>query len=1417
MDEGFERRVKRRIFGELRQNAIIEIGNDSSISVDLMASCDVDELAAELKISIDEAECLKLADPDWEKSLHSVFYQIHSQFGARPVVLRAISAIKELRVSDREELLSISHSKQCTIPLAVRAWLEGEGVLKNHAKQQSVYSADVRPPVTETHSEKESMSASPGISISSLAQINREPARAAIPQNKDLGSVAASALIAGSEDGSPSSNVSMNSERASALLEEAHRALAPSGNLNSSSDALCHEEPDSASGHVIGQSEGSLDSLEWEIGRRIEYSSSSGERQVGTVEYLSKEGDSYHSIAVMDDGSIMKFSTESNDTVRCIQGRESEETAHSLIAVILKAANGGKRIAKLVGKYLHGQGQARQGCSQLEAVALSSKALKETYPGLKFLRVIGEGGFGTVLSVDGPTGPAAVKMELRRGHPNHTDLSLWREFNLLQAPPKELTGNVPKLVKSFGPHSFTRICSSNTTVSFLSMECLIQHASGILRHQSLIEGSIPDSYRQLAQYQCLILEKVREAGISHGDIKNHHFMQRPHDDSVVLVDWGLSERREFEYRTERELCGSKPAVGKLLYSSVAFPARQGASAVAPSLLRLGLARPGTPGNRPQNAVQTFAERHQADVWALAVGWLEGVGLVPHLTGCADQFEQDLYVAARSCFDDFSQFVARNTVTGFNSSVITWLKLIYSVLHGGESVLHLLKEDPALTQPFYAPTTLEKLRTTGIIVPGVKAQGPNAKEVKPILIMHLDGVGLILLCLLFSIPGEIVLFYGGQIVDKASDEMVLYPSHNLPLGVGDELLGAVSRFFTIEDFIQETAVGSFAKSSNVSPKVSEHGTLKRPLRLSAAIARKAGRMAKVPMVARVAHGPGMQPTWPYDWNASTGDAIFDEQKINKLQALANQPVPSHVWTAVANARAEVLRLGEFKDAEMSLPDKRSLLIEGMPEEIYSGTSERDPDSTTLHSQATVQPLSPELVDVIERAVESSGGGTPELDAWDLPGLRSSAAILEPKDLSQHGFCVLDKIPSRRTEQINKALCAQGDGGQGILFMDGSGLALQSAKLLKEVEGIGDALHARVFNRQNADEPVAQQGCQTGVTSAKNASDKLGAGDASTSSGEGACDKSCKPEVGSSEGGGGADQSNEEESEPDSDESSSGTEGHSRGAGKSSGNRGPIVAWLLVVATFMSSLPDKNWAVIFQKLKGTKDQRSGDGRRAESKGNRWNRPERKDDECQEQFFDRLAGYYALRFFYDALFEAVTKILPYGSNISSQLFKNMFSLLASDGTEGGVEAQDPHTDIRPARGMRRFSALFNLSNVFSYLGILVNSCPNIKAMFAHEEAEFVQFQQQFKVTKSKSDPAKLLSDVMGKGTMNSKVRFAWRHHFAMNRPGQFRDMYPVYAKMPPIMVALFDTDTVHWGPPFPMPGIEYPIPGLRIVHYR
>jgi hypothetical protein len=91
----------------------------------------------------------------------------------------------------------------------------------------------------------------------------------------------------------------------------------------------------------------------------------------------------------------------------------------------------------------------------------------------------------------------------------------------------------------------------------------------------------------------------------------------------------------------------------------------------------------------------------------------------------------------------------------------------------------------------------------------------------------------------------------------------------------------------------------------------------------------GIMSTIGMKTRLVHGPGMQPDWSYNWNAGYGGAIFNEEEIHEMQMLANKPFPSHVWTAVADARAKVLREGEFKDADVSAQEEMSCQPQGMP--------------------------------------------------------------------------------------------------------------------------------------------------------------------------------------------------------------------------------------------------------------------------------------------------------------------------------------------------------------------------------------------------------------------------------------------------------------------------------------------------------
>jgi hypothetical protein len=123
-------------------------------------------------------------------------------------------------------------------------------------------------------------------------------------------------------------------------------------------------------------------------------------------------------------------------------------------------------------------------------------------------------------------------------------------------------------------------------------------------------------------------------------------------------------------------------------------------------------------------------------------------------------------------------------------------------------------------------------------------------------------------------------------------------------------------------------------------------------------------------------------------------------------------------------------------------------------------------------------------------------------------------------------------------------------------------------------------------------------------------------------------------------------------------------------------------------------------------------------------KWEIPKQKEDEERPAFLDRMAGYDALKYFYEALFHAITNILPRNARLSSQLFDSMYSLLAFDGRNEKANAQDPHNDLKQARSNQRFSALFNLSEMFIFIGILTDSCPNIKAMFDFDDAEFEGF---------------------------------------------------------------------------------------------
>ncbi len=238
-----------------------------------------------------------------------------------------------------------------------------------------------------------------------------------------------------------------------------------------------------------------------------------------------------------------------------------------------------------------------------------------------------------------------------------------------------------------------------------------------------------------------------------------------------------------------------------------------------------------------------------------------------------------------------------------------------------------------------------------------------------------------------------------------------------------------------------------------------------------------------------------------------------------------------------------------------------------------------------------------------------------------------------------------------------------------------------------------------------------------------------------------------------------------------------------------------------------------AVIFQEFDEKGRGQDGDGLRSELKGFDWPMPHKKEAETPESFLDRMAGYQFLLVFYPELFCAIANVLPRSANVNHSFNRQHSSALACDAREADVMGQGPHTDIQPKYGFRRFSAVFSLSNFLCYLSYMVNSCQNTKLMMEFEQRHFKNFQQQLKKTPSVSDPNKTLTAFLG-GKSEDSLCFAWRVYVGQSEDLQ---MQLVYVGIQPLVVALFDTDSVHWGAPYPLNPADRLLEHFLKIHFR
>ena len=1318
LDE-WERRVRCR-FQSDRAEQIVQQCRSSGITQQMTEMVSAEDIAEDVQITTPEALCLILNDQDWTISAAEIFVQMRAKLGATAQgkvdgawkILK--NANNNLSKSDLRKM-GLNELKVKNIPLCVRFWLQQNFLQLFECCQQE----------SGAHTDSEAL-------------VVNDP-------SLDGGTVNHASATPTMEPGAASLIVESRSKHEEGMVD--------------------HPIQDTAESTAQAESQQDF-SRSSDLKQLMQIKLASGDHCVaglhGTVLHTLNE----QAIALMDDHSLALISRDSH--WEQVEREALPETLTSLIAAFCKGADSDNRCNSMVTKFYANSE------TELKYIAKASKIMTESGSNIQFLEVLGSGGYGFVISLQGIYSGNCVKIELDKSNIDYFNTALFREYRYISKKQRNLGDNTPRLKSCFKLSgtgtlvSFCQVISDSRRLSFLCMELLFpyvdSHFSGSTWMKS---GAIPDTYRQIALEQSFVLFQLREAGCTHRDLKNQHWMQRITEtgSQLVLIDYGLSESATDTYIT------SAP---KKRNNSVKSGCKlTGVSPVCPSgenLLRLGGSRPGTIGFRPKHRSGS-GQDYTGDIWSLAVGWCACLDVRPGTSKQeCKEFEEKLYKAHHS-LELFQQFIREETTSSLFStstwdrSVSQWLQLIFTALNCQD--IKQLLYGGVLLYPFYKPSTLDRLRTCGIIV--------QHRNLKPVLMMHADVIGLIILCLLYYDIDELFAYYGGKLVVetglKGGIEEVSF--HNLPCGPAGILCGAVSKHFSLEDFAEKGCVASFIMSSNIEPSVSAPGTLHKADRYNP---KPEGNMHVVPLRTRIPHAPGMQPTWPYNWNAGIGEPLYTKQKVEELKAAAktNQVLSEHILQCVRKARQEVLLAGHT-DSWLPL-DRQPVSPIGSFEELCSSSasSALSQIKTDTHKGSTgptsCQPLPEDLVRCIEQAALNSGE-YPKMNIPDLEAMQRNSIFLEnAQALTAKGILVLKQMPNIRTSELSEKMLST------PVFIDLTSLALKAAEHLREE--FPTRLYGNLYERVCIDGPLNSDADQVfwgSETPSKQTGD---------------------------------DQSDRLRS-ANKDAKKDGTEPEKRKATKK--------GVLHVIKAFLTGMPPKAWKYIFQDRYANGSVSDGDKRRYQSKGHQWKDPAREDGESMDAYLDRVAGSIFLPAFMRDVHTAVTKVLPYHSSVCDCFKKDLIAAIASDATEGDVRLQISHMDKKPELRKFSFSSLFSLSDWMSHLGMLINSCTNTQGMLQFEKDEFKDFKKRFEITRSCSESNRLLADVL-KGTSDEKLYFAWHHFFLhQKKPDQFMEMFGAYGAMPPLMMVLFNTDMIHWGPPYPMRPCERDMEHFLQIHLR
>ena len=1053
----------------------------------------------------------------------------------------------------------------------------------------------------------------------------------------------------------------------------------------------------------------------------------------------------------------------------------------------------------LIGKYLRNRGKP---CIKdtgtpvkwtLQILAQLSYRMfiegKRSKSALQFTgKVLGRGGFGIVVE----TTAGAMKMEIIQGSPSFTVQPLWRDYQFFtlaaQAGPdsthqsdaytknrRALKKHVPREMILFKNMAFAQIYEDqgNYTISLLGMEKLGSGPEEILQRASKIfqdERRVDDSARLLAMDVFSVLHRLKAAGVAHCDLKPEHLKHRQDQNGPVLVviDGSLCRHKHIGYRTGKsnsEIAPAHRSAGKFVTASASIPRNTSTLSIMGDPKRQGTVGYRAPSREGE---KTFVELLANDVFSVGVSLLQVVGLVPGRTKRdAEKFEENLYrVLEKRNFNRFLElcpgYRAGEKDGGLDSSTIRWFKLCFEMLNldfATRITPEKALSSSMLLHPNYEQKLFEQMCGEGVVVFDQNGLQP---VMKPLCLLYSPNHGIIVYRLLNYTDREPVGRYGGELL--AGDfGLAAYSLHNLSCSGDHILFGAVSIFHSLESFIQTCCIGSFFESSRDDPDILQPGNCHGPDRLGPRYQLKAQSdkgtssvMTYIPMLSKRAQH-STRASWCYPWTAGYGEQHMAQEEIQEKKNRFALPVPPHFQEVLKSQRQKVLQMG-FVDSwqdqvELDQGTAASAAIAACTQPSQLPPSPAPPSlaADVPGENPVYSPLPDNLVKCLEAA------DTMQYQRFDWSKVMEGAPVITRAEQIAAGIPVLPDIP------MTRSAFAQAVKGQRAVMMDGTNIAIEAAETIKIRDGYD--LYSRLCDQTPAKEKAQAEGGKE-EHKGKRRQRKAGSG----------------------------------------------------GGGSKRENKSPHVPSILrvIYAYCMGCLT--SFANIFQTF--TAGGATGDNRRRECKGDKWPRPRPRQGESNESFLDRLAGYKFLLAFYDIVFYRTANVLPSKADIRPSLDRAKTSLLLSDASKGDVKLQDWHLDTEPMHSELNFSVLMNLSSLISYIGLVINSGPNIDHALEFEANEFGgkesfnetahldgQFRNRYLITRSTTNPEKLLSEVMSeKGFKEADVlRYAWSRYLQAHaelHPDKFKKMWGAWAEMQPLMLVAFDNRVLHRGPPFPMP---------------